>query len=120
MANTIVLKRNTLKQTRTRTAKAGLLSRYLAYCDEQMKQPTLWYLIPLISLCGAVMPIGIFLMSYVSIGNAFLLFVAFSMLTFFANVIVNISEQHTRVTITTYWVTVILHILIPILCYLFR
>ncbi|MEL7221217.1 MAG: hypothetical protein AAGJ93_07860 [Bacteroidota bacterium] len=119
MANTIVLNRQTVKPSKVRTAKPGLLSRYLAYCDKQMKQRTLWYLIPLISLCGAVMPIGIFLISYISVGNAFLLFAAFSMLTFFANVIVNISEQHTRVTITTYWATVVLHILIPLFCYLF-
>ena len=97
-----------------KTQSSNLLDRYFKYCDQQMKQRTFWYLLPLMSLSAAVMPIGIFLMSYF---EWYLLFVAVSMLSFFANVVVNIADQHTRVTISVYLVTVLLHVLAPLLSF---
>lgn len=99
----------------TKPKQIDWLSRYWAYCDRQMKQRTLWYLLPLMSLSAAVMPIGIFLMSYFT---WYLSFVAISILLFFANIVVNIAGQHTRTTITIYLITLLVHVLAPLLSFL--
>ena len=100
---------------RTKSKRINWTSRYLAYCDRQMQQRTLWYLLPLMSLSAAVMPIGIFLMSYFS---WYLPFVAISILLFFANIVVNIADQHTRTTITVYLFTLLVHVLTPLISFL--
>ncbi len=94
----------------------GLKRKYLDFCDSQMNERTLWYLIPLISLSAAIMPAGIFLMSYF---DWYIGFVGFSIILFFANIIISIAEQHTRVTITFYLITVLIHILAPVLSLIF-
>ena len=73
-------------------------------CDAQMKDRVLWYLIPLIVLSGCVIPVSIFFMLDAS---WFMIFVPITMLMFFGNIILNIAEQHTRITITAFIVTVI-------------
>lgn len=96
--------------------RTNLRQRFLQYCDDQMPQRTLWYLIPLISLSAAVMPIGIFMMSYFP--NLYLAFVAVSVLSFFSNLVVNIAGLHTRVTISVYILTLVIHFLTPLVSYL--
>ena len=103
------------KVSSIRYEKKSIKDKYLAYCDAQMKQRVVWYLIPLISLSTVVMPIGIFAMSYFS---AYIFFVGLSVLLFFANIIVNIAEQHTRITISVYILTILFHFILPLIAYL--
>lgn len=90
----------------------GWKQKYLNFCDQQMKQRTLWYLIPLMSLSAAIMPISIFLMSYF---EGYIVFVAISILLFFGNIILSIADQPTRVTITFYLLTLLVHFLVPLI-----
>ena len=84
--------------------RTSIVEKYLDYCDAQMKDRVLWYLIPLIVLSGCVIPVSIFFMLDAS---WFMIFVPITMLMFFGNIILNIAEQHTRITITAFIVTVI-------------
>ena len=97
-----------------KSEKTGILSRYYDFCDKEEKQRTLWFIIPLMSLASAIMPVTIFLMSYF---DFFLFFVAISILLFFTNIILSIAGQPTRVTITFYLFTVLFHFLAPLLCF---
>ncbi len=99
------------KTTKLHNDKVSIVDRYLAFCDRQMKQRTLWYLIPLMALPAAVMPISIFAMSYF---GGYLPFVGVSMLLFFSNILVNIAGQNTRWTITLFLLTILFHLIIPV------
>lgn len=103
------------KSTKLQKERKSWAQQYLSFCDQQMDQRTLWYLIPLMSLPAAVMPISIFLMSYF---EGYLLFVGASMLLFFTNVVVNIAELSTRWTISIFLATLAFNFLLPLLCWL--
>lgn len=103
------------KSTKLQKERKSWLEQYFAFCDRQTEQRTLWYLIPLMSLPAAVMPISIFLMSYF---EGYLLFVGASMLLFFANVIVHIAELSTRWTISLFLATVGFNFSLPLLGWL--
>lgn len=90
--------------------------KYLAYCDSQMKDPLVWYLIPLIIFSAVVIPI-ITLVLYL-LGLPYIWVMSFSVLLFYANIIVNIGGYNTRITITTFLVTTLIMILIPIMSYI--
>lgn len=100
------------KSTKLHKERKSGWQQYLAFCDRQMEQRTLWYLIPLMALPAAVMPISIFLMSYF---DGYLLFVGASMLLFFANIIVNIADLNTRWTISLFLATILFNFLLPFL-----
>gem|GEM_PF-1364940 len=103
------------KVNTTKTKKKSMKERYLEYCDSQTKEGLLWYLIPLMTLSAAVMPPSIFAMSYFT---GYIAFIAISILLFYTNIILCIAEQSTRVTITTYFLTLVFHILVPLICFL--
>lgn len=88
--------------------KPSIRQRYLDFCDAQMKQRTVWFLIPLMSLSAAIMPAGFVLMWNF---DWYTVYVAISVLTFFGNIILNIAEQNTRTTISFYFITVLFHII---------
>lgn len=102
------------KSTKLQKERESWLQQYLSFCDRQMDQRTLWYLIPLMSLPAAVMPISIFLMSYF---EGYLLFVGASMLLFFSNVVANIAELSTRWTISLFLGTLAFNFLLPLWCW---
>lgn len=97
--------------------KKSLLERYDFFCRQQEKQTVLWYLIPLMSLPAAVMPISIFAMSYFS---GFIAFIGISILLFFTNIILTIAEQSSKTKITFYLVTVFFHVAVPLIALLFK
>lgn len=97
--------------------KKSLKDKYLDFCDSQMPYQTLWYLIPLMSLSAAIMPISIFLMSYF---KGYLLFIAVSVLLFYTNIILSIVQKHTRTLITMYLFTVLFHIICPLTSFLIK
>ena len=70
--------------TKEKKHKAGIVARYETFCKTQEKQGMLWYLIPLMSLPAAIMPISIIAMSYFS---GYLAFIGISILLFFTNVV---------------------------------
>lgn len=88
--------------------KRSLMQRYYDFCDAQMKNKTMWYIVPLITLSAVVMPLSIILASYY---NWPTIIVGGSMLLFFSNIIASVAAMHTRVVITLYFLTVFLHIL---------
>ncbi len=92
--------------------KKGMVQRYWEFCDRQMRMSTVWFLIPLMSLSAAIMPMSILLMSYFS---WYILFVGISILMFFGNIILNIAGYGTRKTITFYLLTVLFNFLSPLL-----
>lgn len=92
----------------------SLLERYLAFCEQEEKQRALWFIIPLMVLSAAVMPISIFLMSYF---DFYIAFIAVSILLFFTNIILSIAEQPTRVTISFFLFTVVFHFAVPLICF---
>mgnify|MGYP001262182905 CR=1 FL=1 len=94
--------------------KTSLLERYLEFCEREEKQRTLWFIIPLMVLSAAVMPISIFLMSYF---DFFIAFIAVSILLFFTNIILSIAEQPTKVTISFFLFTVLFHFGVPLVCF---
>ena len=95
--------------------RKSMIEKYLDYCDTQMESRVLWYLIPLISLSGGVMPASIFFMLE---SEWFTFFVPISMLLFFGNIILTIAGQHTRITITGFIITVIFNFVAVILNFL--
>jgi hypothetical protein len=90
--------------------KKTLLEQYDIFCRRQEKQAVLWYMIPLMSLPAAVMPISIFAMSYLP---GFIPFIGVSILLFFGNIILNIADVKRKTIITFYFATVLIHILVP-------
>lgn len=87
--------------------RKSIKERYLAYCDEQMKQKTVWFLVPMVSLGAAVMPAGFTLMLNF---DWYIGYVAISILMFFGNLILNVADQNTRITISFYFITILFHI----------
>lgn len=102
--------------TKKEKTSISLKEKYLNFCDEQLKNRMLWYLVPLISLTTTIMPISIIAMSYF---EGYLAFIGLSMFLFFGNIIFNIAQLHTRYTISIYLLSVIIHFIIPILYFLF-
>ncbi len=96
--------------------KQGFATKYDAFCKGQEGQSMLWYLVPLMSMPAAIMPISIFIMSYFP---GFIPFVGVSMLLFFSNIILTISEQSTKTRITFFLLTVAFHIAVPLLSFVF-
>lgn len=95
----------------------SLLDRYLAFCEREEKERALWFIVPLMVLPAAVMPISIFLMSYF---DMFLAFVGVSILLFFTNIILGIAGQPARVTISFFLFTVAFSFIVPLLCFIVR
>ncbi len=91
--------------------KNNLLQSYLEFCDAQMKARTLWYLIPLVSIATIMMPIDFYLMAN---SNLFAEFAGLSGILLYVNLVINIIKLHTRITITVFLITVLIHILAPI------
>jgi len=102
--------------TEEKKRKAGIATRYHAFYKRQENQGMLWFLISLISLPAVVMPISILAMSYLS---GFVTFIGISMLMFFTNIILTIAEQPTKTKITFYLITVLFHLVVPLVVFLF-
>jgi len=96
--------------------KTGIASRYEVFCKGQEKQGMIWYLIPLITLPTVIMPISIIAMSFFS---GYIAFIGISILLFFANIVLSIAEQPTKTKITLYLITVLFHIAVPLISFLF-
>lgn len=89
--------------------QTSLFQKYWAFCDTQQKNAMIWYIIPLFSLSSALMPMT-FLALYMSSGIQ-TWHLAFSGTLLFVNIIPNISHASTRVTISIFLVTILLHVL---------
>ncbi|MCB0539602.1 MAG: hypothetical protein R3A50_04245 [Saprospiraceae bacterium] len=113
MVKSIASNNVTIKQKKNQT---GIAARYTEFCKSQENQGILWYLIPLMSLPAAIMPISIFAMSYFS---GFIAFVGISILLFFTNIVLTIAEQPTKTKITFYLITVLFHVIVPLITFLF-
>jgi len=118
MANSIVLNKVNKRSITPTKSKPTLLERYYAFCDAEMKNRMVWFLLPLMSLSAAAMPISITIMYYYAAYPVYLAFVAFTILAFYANILATIAEKNTRVTITLYFITLALFTIIPIISFL--
>lgn len=103
----------TLNSTGTQ-ARKGALARYYDFCDRQDHQRAFWFIVPLMIMSAAIMPVTIFMMSYFGF---FLPFIGISILSFFTNIILSIAGQPTRVTITFFLFTVAFHFAVPLLLF---
>lgn len=92
--------------------------RFIKYCESQSEQSTLWFLVPLVTLAGSIMPLAIFLILYFGLPG-FLTYVAIAVPLFFINLVVHISGYPTKVTIPLYLITALFNLLFPIVALLF-
>lgn len=112
--NTTLVHSNSYK-TQDHSHKS-LRQRYLDFCDQEEKERTLWFILPLMTLPAVIMPITIFMMSAFS--AVYVYFVGASMLLFFANLIMSIAGKPTRVLISFFIFTLLFHFLMPLACFL--
>lgn len=97
------------------TANEGLVQRYLAFCDNQMKNRLTWFLFPALILPCLFMPLAIFAMlTFVGIGTAFSIYLLGSMSLFIAGMTANVGNQTTRVTVSLFFAGAIWNILFPL------
>jgi len=90
-----------------------IIEKYFNFCDSKMDNPLVWYLIPLMTLPAVFTPIAVVILYYLNL--PYIWFMSASVLIFYTNIIVNIYGLNTRVTISTYLVSVAIHILVPII-----
>ncbi len=105
------------EQEKSKKHKAGIVARYQTFCAKQEKQGVLWYLIPLMTLPTIVMPASIMAMSYFS---GYMAFIGISTLLFFANITLTIAEQPVKTKVTFYLLTVLFHVLVPVIAFSFE
>jgi hypothetical protein len=110
----------TFQQANTTTTKTtnnnGLVQRYLAFCDDQMKNRLTWFLFPALILPCLFMPLAIFVMlTFVGTGTAFSIYLLGSMSLFIAGMTANVGNQTTRVTVSLFFAGAIWNILFPLL-----
>lgn len=96
--------------------KVKFATRYDAFCRRQESEGLLWYLLPLMTLPTIVMPVSIIAMSYLT---GYIPFIGVSILLFFTNIILSIAKQSQKTIITCYLVTLLFHILLPLLVFTF-
>lgn len=114
--NTITANTNakTFQQTKTTkvtTSRKGLVQRYLAFCDDQMKNRMTWFLFPALILPCLFMPIAIYAMlNFVGIGAAFSIYLFGGMTLFIAGMVANVGNLTTRVTISLFFAAAIWNI----------
>lgn len=107
MINTIA-RPATLKQE---AQSKSLWNRYLLFCESQTNNRFLWFALALMSVACILMPISMNLIqsttlfSYLVIGYATMLM---------ANLVVNLAELPTRLSISLFFVTILFNILTPI------
>ena len=101
-----------LAYTNTPIKRPTFLQQYLDFCDSQTTSNVLWFLLPLITLPAAIMPITI-LMLYTS--SWLLPFIGISMLLFFTNILATIGGYSTRVTISIFALTIFINLLFSLL-----
>lgn len=93
-----------------------IIERYLDFCDSKMDNPLVWYLIPLMTLPAIFTPIAVVVLYFLNL--PYIWFMSATVLIFYTNIIVNIYGLNTRYTISTYLVSVAIHILVPIISYI--
>lgn len=97
------------------TANQGLVQRYLAFCDNQMKNRLTWFLFPALILPCLFMPLAIFsMLNFVGTGTAFSIYLLGSMSLFIAGMTANVGNQTTRVTVSLFFAGAIWNILFPL------
>ena len=102
--------------TLTVTANKSLVQRYLAFCDDQMKNRMTWFLFPVLILPCLFMPLAIYVMlAYVGTSTAFSIYLFGSMSLFVAGMTANVGNQTTRVTVSLFFAGAIWNILFPLL-----
>lgn len=103
--------------TTATTANKGIIDRYLAFCDRQMKYRMVWFLFPALILPCLFMPLGIYAM--MSLGNAtsaiFSIYLFVSMSLFIAGMVANVGNLTTRVTISLFFAAAIWMTVIPMI-----
>lgn len=103
-------------KTEDKRSERGIAARYATFCKAQEKQGMLWYLIPLMSMPAAIMPISIMAMSYFP---GYIVFIAISMLIFFTNIALTIAEQPIKTKVSFFLITVLFHVAVPLAAFLF-
>lgn len=93
-----------------------IIERYFAFCDSKMDNPLIWYLIPLITLPAVFTPIAVVVLYLLNL--PYIWFMSATVLIFYANIIASIYGLNTRYTISIYLVSVVIHILVPIISYI--
>jgi len=109
----------TFQQANTTTTKAttnkSLVQRYLAFCDNQMKNRMTWFLFPALILPCLFMPLAMYVMlTYVGSSIALSIYLFGSMSLFVAGMTANVGNQTTRVTVSLFFAGAIWNILFPL------
>jgi len=88
----------------------SLWNTYLAFADEEKKNHLGWFLISMAIHSTMLVPLTFVIVS--SIGGHVVTYLAISMITFFLNIVVNMSGMSTRVTIGGFALSLIIHAMI--------
>ncbi len=117
--NSIVLNHPQKKANNTAVAKPAqqsLIARYNNYVAQQEALKVYHYLVVIIIIPCVYMTTSIIAMA--AMVDWFVYFIAFTMVLFFANVIVHIGEGKSKVFIPLFHITTFLFIAIPAITYL--
>lgn len=92
----------------------SLYDQFMKYCEDQSNRITLWFLLPLMTLAGGIMPVIITVLILFDLPG-FLIYVGLSVPLFFINIVAHIAEAPTKLTIPLYLATIVVNILFPII-----
>ncbi len=94
----------------------NLVNRYLAYTAREEANRIYWYMKTIIFIPSIYTVLSVFALA--SLTDHFVWHIALSMVLFFANVMVHTAEKSGFAFITTYYVSVLILILVPLVTYL--
>jgi hypothetical protein len=98
----------TTTQKQKSTVNGNIFARFLAFADGQQKSKTMWFMVSLIAQAVLFLPVPAVLMYYF---NAPVVVLAITMGLFFANVIAGMGGAGTRVLISLFALSALIHLI---------
>lgn len=98
------------------TQSKGIWSKFIAFVDGQKHNRTLWFLISLSVHAAGFLPIPVLLIGYFHAPVAVL---GVTMVSFFANFVANMGGSGIRVTLSFFFASIIIHVLMIVLVLFF-
>lgn len=92
-------------------SKTSLWKRYLNFCDSQSNNRFLWFTLALMSVACIIMPIS---MNLIQSTTLFSYLVISYTAMLMANLVANLAELPTRISISLFFLTILFNILTPI------
>ena len=94
----------------------NISNQYWAYVDRQSDQKVYWYMLAIIAIPCVYMVLSILAMHQMV--KHYEYFIGFSMILFYANVIVHIGGLKSRIYVPLFHITTLIFILVPLITYL--